>query len=113
MLDDDPPSIDGVPESTQTFPPEKRYTWLVAMPHPWRKQLSIAGRRMTAGQLVSIMEANGLDAKAAAEDLALPLEAVLEAVDYVARNRQLVLAEAAEERRRTEPFLSHRRTASR
>lgn len=108
---DDPRAVDALPEFTRALRPEKQYTWLVAVPHPWRKQLSIKGRRLTAGQLVDMMEANELSVEAAAHEFDLPLEAVVEAVDYVARNRALVLAEAAEERRRTEPFLTHRAAA--
>lgn len=110
---DDPRTVDAFPEFTRALRAESRYTWLVALPHPWRKQLSIKGRRLTAGQLVDAMEASDLDVEAAAAEFDLPIEAVVEAVDYVARNRRLVLAEAAEERRRTEPFLTHRAPAPR
>jgi uncharacterized protein (DUF433 family) len=110
---DDPRAVDAFPELTRALRPENRYTWLVAVSHPWRKQLSIKGRRLTAGQLVDAMEANDLDVEAAAREFDLPVDAVVEAVDYVARNRPLVLAEAAEERRHTEPFLTHRATAPR
>jgi hypothetical protein len=63
---------------------------------------------MTAGQLVFSIEANGDSIEEAAEDWDLNVEAVAEAVEYVARNRDLVEAEFAEERRRVEPFLTHR-----
>ncbi len=108
---DDPRAVDAFPEFTRVLRPESRYTWLVAPPHPWRKQLSIKGRRLTAGQLVEVMEAEDLTVETAAREFALPIEAVIEAVDYVARNRPLVLAEAAEEQRRTEPTLTHRTAA--
>jgi uncharacterized protein (DUF433 family) len=108
---DDARAVDAFPELTRALRPENRYTWLVSVPHPWRKQLTIKGRRLTAGQLVDAMEANDLDIEIAAEEFDLPPEAVVEAVDYVARNRELVVAEAAEERLRTEPFLWHRGTA--
>jgi len=110
---DDPRAVDALPEFTRALRPESRYRWLVAVPHPWRKQLSIKGRRITAGQLVDSMEANDFSIEETAREYDLPAEAVAEAVDYVARNRPLVLAEAAEERRRTEPFLTHRATAPR
>jgi hypothetical protein len=61
---------------------------------------------MTAGQLVFSIEANGDSIEEAAEDWDLNVEAVAEAVEYVARNRDLVEAEFAEERRRVEPFLT-------
>jgi uncharacterized protein (DUF433 family) len=108
---DDPRAVDAFPEFTRILRPENRYTWLVAAPHPWRKQLSIKGRRLTAGQLVEAMEAGDLNVEAAARGFELPVDAVIEAVDYVARNRPLVLAEAAEERRRAEPSLAHRAAA--
>jgi uncharacterized protein (DUF433 family) len=80
---------------------------LVAAPHRWRKQLSIKGRRLTAGQLVFSMEANGDSIEDAAEDWDLSVEAFAEAADYVSRNRDLIEAEFAEECRRTEPFITH------
>jgi uncharacterized protein (DUF433 family) len=105
---DDPRAVDALPDVTGALRPEGHYRWLVAAPHPWRKQLSIKGRRMTAGQLVFSMEANGDSIEEAAEDWDLSAEAVAEAVEYVARNRELIEAEFAEERRRVEPFLTHR-----
>jgi uncharacterized protein (DUF433 family) len=109
---DDPRAIDALPELTRGLRPEVRYRWLVAVQHPWRRQLSIKGRRLTAGQLVASMEANGDTVETAAEEFDLPHEAVAEAIDYVARNRHLVDAELAEERRQTEPFLSARGPAA-
>ncbi len=110
---DDPRAVDALPDVTEALRPEGHYRWLVAAPHPWRKQLSIKGRRMTAGQLVFSMEANGDSIEEAAEDWDLNAEAVAEAVEYVARNRELIEAEFAEERRRVEPFLTHRAPTSR
>jgi uncharacterized protein (DUF433 family) len=110
---DDPRAVDALPDITSALRPEARYRWLVAAPHPWRKQLSIKGRRLTAGQLVSWMEANGDSVEDAAADWDLPVEAVAEALEYVARNRELVEAEFAEDRRRVEPFLTHHAPSSR
>lgn len=110
---DDPRAIDALPEFTRALRPEAAYRWLVAVPHPWRRQLSLKGRRLTAGQLVDVLHANRLSAEAAAAEFDLPVEAVREALDYCERNGELVAAEAAEERRRTEPFLSHRAPAAR
>jgi uncharacterized protein (DUF433 family) len=77
-----------------------RWRYLVARPHPWRRQLAIKGRNMTVGQLASTIRANGLSAEQASEDLELPLEAIHEAMAYYAENRALIDLEAAEERRR-------------
>lgn len=78
---------------------DENWTWLIAQPHPWRKQLWIKGRQMTAGQLVGHLIGNGWSADEAARQFSLPVEAVLEAQRYVAANRALVDAEAIEEER--------------
>ena len=75
------------------------------MPHSWRRQFSLIDRRHTASQLVDFILANGLSPEAAAAEFDVPLETVREALDYCERQGDLVAAEAAEERRRTEPFL--------
>ena len=78
---------------------DENWTWLIAQPHPWRKQLWIKGRQMTAGQLVGHLSGNGWSADETARQFSLPVEAVLEAQRYVAANRALVDAEAIEEER--------------
>jgi uncharacterized protein (DUF433 family) len=77
-----------------------RWRYLVARPHPWRRQLAIKGRNMTVGQLLSTIRANRLSPEQASEDLELPLEAIHEAMTYYTENRALIELEAAEERRR-------------
>jgi uncharacterized protein (DUF433 family) len=77
-----------------------RWRFLVARPHPWRKQLSVKGRNMTVGQLLSVVRANGLSPEQASEDLELPVEAIREALAYGEENRVLLQLEASEERRR-------------
>jgi uncharacterized protein (DUF433 family) len=71
---------------------------LVRRRHPWRKQLYIQGRNLTARQLVGSMQANRLEEAAAAADFRLPVEAVREALAYVAQNRELLETEAEIER---------------
>jgi uncharacterized protein (DUF433 family) len=110
---DDPRAVDAVPELTSAMRPQVRYTYLVQVPHPWRKQLSLKGRRITAGQLVAAMEANSMSVEQTAADFDVDPLAVAEAIDYVSRHRSLVEAEAAEEQRRTEPFVTHRAPAAR
>jgi hypothetical protein len=77
-----------------------RWRYLVARPHPWRRQLAMKGRNMTVGQLMSTILANQLGPELASQDLELPLEAIHEAMTYYAENRALIELEAAEERRR-------------
>jgi uncharacterized protein (DUF433 family) len=77
-----------------------RWQYLVARPHRWRRQLSIKGRNMTVGQLVSTVCANQYTADQASIDLELPKAAIEEALAYYAENRALIEMEASEERRR-------------
>src|SRR5712692_5509894 len=67
-----------------------RWQYLVARPHRWRRQLSIKGRNMTVGQLVSTIRANGYSPEQAREELELPLAAINEALVYYADNRELM-----------------------
>ena len=78
--------------------PVEPWQYLVRRQHPWRKQLYVKGRNMTARQLVGSMKANELDEAAAAADYRLPVEAVREALAYVERNRELLETEAEIER---------------
>jgi uncharacterized protein (DUF433 family) len=99
---DEPRFADAVPELTNAIAPERRFQHLVRVPHAWRRQLSIKGRRLTVGQLVWQMRANGLEVEAAAREFDLPVSAVLEAMEYAESNEELLRAESAEERRRVE-----------
>ncbi|MEA2687614.1 MAG: hypothetical protein QOD51_221 [Candidatus Eremiobacteraeota bacterium] len=95
-------AIDAAPELTAAFRPELRYRFLVRVPHRWRKQLMIKGRRITVGNLVTAMQANELDVETAAYEYDLPVEAVREALDHYESDRELIESELAEERRRAE-----------
>jgi uncharacterized protein (DUF433 family) len=77
-----------------------RWEYLIARPHRWRRQLSIKGRNMTVGQLVSTIQANRYTPEQAGEELELPLAAINEALAYHAEHRDLIEIEASEERRR-------------
>ncbi|MGH2429907.1 MAG: hypothetical protein ACRDGV_13685 [Candidatus Limnocylindria bacterium] len=75
-----------------------RWQWLVARPHPWRRQLAIKGRRLLAGRLARTIETNGWSTERAAKEYELPVAAVLEAQRYAAENVDLIDAEETEER---------------
>jgi uncharacterized protein (DUF433 family) len=77
-----------------------RWQYLIARPHRWRRQLSIKGRNITVGQLVSTIRANRYTPEQASDELELPLAAIYEALVYYAENRDLIQLEATEERRR-------------
>src|SRR5437762_13149385 len=71
---------------------------LVRRQHPWRKQLYVKGRNMTARQLVGAMKADNRNEDETADDFGLSVEAVREALAYVEQNKELVNAEVEMER---------------
>jgi hypothetical protein len=70
------------------------WKYLVRRAHPWRKQLYLKGRNLTARQLVGGIRANQFDEPTAATNYRLPVEAVREALAYVAQNAKLLEEEA-------------------
>jgi hypothetical protein len=92
--------IERLEEALSSLQEAPRWQYLVSRPHRWRRQLSIKGRNMTVGQLVSTLCANHLTAEQGAEEFSLPLAAVEEALAYWEQNRPLIELEASEERRR-------------
>jgi uncharacterized protein (DUF433 family) len=76
------------------------YQYLEPSKHPWRKQYYIKGRRMTVGNLVSTMLLHNQTPEEAAQDRGLPLEAVLEAMDYYDKHYEVIRADAEEEKQR-------------
>lgn len=85
------PVLPGMDEQLRTD-----WVWLVARPHPWRRQLWVKGRRLTAGDLARTAEIEGWTAERTASEFGLPIEAVLEAQRYLAIDRELVVAEERE-----------------
>lgn len=82
------------------LPADELYEYLVARPHPWRRQLALKGRDMTVGQLVATMRADALTPEAAAADLDLPIAQVREALAYYQAHADLVDAELREDTHR-------------
>ncbi len=74
--------------------------YLESRPHQWRRILWIKGRNMHVWHLVATMLREGETAAQTAKNFALPVEAVIEALDYYQRNKALVDAETDEEGRR-------------
>ena len=79
---------------------EVSYKYLEPRPHQWRKILWIKGRNMHVWHLVATMSREGESAAQTAKNFGLPVEAVLEALDYYQRNKALVDAETEEEGQR-------------
>jgi uncharacterized protein (DUF433 family) len=74
------------------------WKFLVQRMHPWRKQLYVKGRNLTARQLVGAIKANHFTEEAAAENFRLPIEAIREALAYAEQYAQLLATEAEIER---------------
>jgi uncharacterized protein (DUF433 family) len=102
LPDGDERAVDIVPALSRTVRPELSYEHLVRVPHRWRRQLSLKGRRITVGQLVGQMRANDWDVNRTSSELELSREAVIEALDYASRYANLIAEEAAEEKRAVE-----------
>ena len=75
------------------------WQYLVARPHPWRKQLYVKGRRLRAFNVWMDMLTNEMTPKDAADNWDLPIEAIEEVIRYCESNRDLLNLEADEERR--------------
>lgn len=73
------------------------YKYLEPRPHPWRKILWIKGRNMHVWHLVATMRREQETPEETAKNFGLPVEAVLEALDYYERNKDLVDAETEAE----------------
>lgn len=78
---------------------ETTYRYLEKRLHKWRKQLYIKGRNMSVWHLLCSMWANNMTPEEVAADYDLPVEAIYEALDYYEKNRELLEAEAEEEKR--------------
>jgi uncharacterized protein (DUF433 family) len=90
---------DAVPELSRALRPELSYSYLVHRPHPWRRQLSFKGRRLTVGQFLGRMRTERWTPERAAEEFELPVEAAYEAVDYGKQYASLIEVESAEDAR--------------
>jgi uncharacterized protein (DUF433 family) len=97
MAENNGPTLEDAREA-----PVEPWTHLVRRRHPWRKQLYVKGRNMTARQLVGAMLANKLTQEEVAHDYSLPVEAVHEALIYVEKDKELIAAESEIERQ-TQP----------
>lgn len=74
---------------------EPNYVHLEHREHPWRRQLSVKGRRLLPGCVVSTMRIEGWSPEETAVQFDLPLEVVLEIIDYAGKYRTLIEAEDA------------------
>ena len=75
------------------------YRYLVTRSKKGRRRTYLKGRNMTVGQLIYAIRANDLSDEEAAADFDLPVAQVREAQAYYQINRELVEANAEEEKR--------------
>ena len=76
------------------------WSYLVARPHPWRRQLFVKGRKLRASTVWMDMQANGMSQAEAADNWDLPLAAIEEICRFCESHGALLEMEAEEERRR-------------
>ncbi|NEQ99428.1 MAG: hypothetical protein F6K30_22445 [Cyanothece sp. SIO2G6] len=93
--------MDTIVRSLQD-PPTPDWQYLVARPHPWRKQLYIKGKKLLASTVQQDMVVNQMTPGQAAENWELPIAAIQEVMQYCDRHQALIDLEAAEERYRLE-----------
>lgn len=94
--------LSAIVQSLQTTPEIENWQYLIARPHPWRKQLYIKGHKLLASTIWRDMTANGMSSEQAAENWDLPLCTIYEVIDYCENNQELLKLEADEERYRLE-----------
>ena len=76
-----------------------QWQYLEKRPHRWRKQLYFKGKRLKAFDVWMDMMVNRETPEEAAENWDLPLDAVMEAIEYCKTNQELLRKEAEQERR--------------
>jgi uncharacterized protein (DUF433 family) len=95
--------LGAIVQSLQSTPEiDENWQYLIARPHPWRKQLYIKGRKLLASTIWRDMTANQMSPEQAAENWDLPLSAIYEAIDYCQKYQEILKLEADEERYRLE-----------
>jgi uncharacterized protein (DUF433 family) len=90
--------VSALIRSLQGISSDGDWQFLLARPHPWRKQLFIKGRKLLAATVWRDMVANQMSPEQAAENWNLPLAAIQEVVQYCETHQDLLKLEAEEER---------------
>lgn len=80
----------------------EQWQYLLARPHPWRKQLYIRGRKLLASTVWQDLVTNQMSLEEAAENWDLTLSAIDEVIRYCESHQELLKSEADEERYRLE-----------
>lgn len=97
-------AVDSAGEKTRLLLPDVEaplsggWRFLVERPHSWKRQLFVKGRKLPAANVWRSMIVDKQTVEEAAFDWDLPVEAVDEIIRYCEANRELISAEAEEER---------------
>ena len=81
-------------------PGEVEWQFLVARPHPWRRQLWLKGRKLPASVVWTDWRVNGWTVKEIADNWNLPVAAIEEALHYGEAHQDLLRMEEEEEKLR-------------
>lgn len=76
------------------------WTYLVARPHPWRRQLYVKGRKLPAYTVWTDIVTNNMSIQETADNWDLPIAAIEEITKYCKENLDLLKIEADEEKQR-------------
>ena len=91
-------SLIGVPvESLQQVDVTQNWNYLVARPHPCRKQLYVKGTKLLASIVWQDALANQMSSEQVVENWKLPLAAIAKITEYCQANRSLIELEARKE----------------
>ena len=85
-------------EPTAETATEETWQFLIARPHPWRRQLWIKGRKLPAAVVWTDGRVNGGTVQEIADNCDLPVAAVEEAIRYGDTHQDLLRMEAEEEK---------------
>lgn len=78
--------------------PQPEWSFLVARPHSWRKQLFVKGTKIPASVVWNDLHTEKLTPEQAAKNWDIPVEAVRECIVYCEKNKELLRLEALEAR---------------
>jgi hypothetical protein len=84
-------------QSLQGNASTESWQFLVARPHPWRRQLVVKGRKLLASIVWQDMLSNHLSPEEAADNWDLPIAAIHEICQYCETHQDLLKLESAEE----------------
>lgn len=76
-----------------------KWIYLTEQAHPWKRQLYIKGRKLSAAAVWTGMQVNSLTHEQAADNWDIPVEAIREILEYCEQNQSLLQMEADEELR--------------